>query len=258
MNRWFRVYDDVLDDPKVQRLQPELFKAWINVLCLASKNDGALPPIEDCAFGLRMTAGGARETLDALAHAGLIDIEVDKSKPHNWDKRQFQSDRSTPRVQRFRHARRNVSSTVSETPPETETETETEKKEKRARARASFDRFWSVWPNKVQKLYAEKCFAKVADQIDAIVDGVERYIRDKPPDRPWLNPSTFLNQQRWKDRPAPTGGKSNGKGSIVEAGRRLTERLVAAERERELQGVNRVDDGDPAVRLLPGFRRERP
>lgn len=27
MSRWFRVYDDMLDDPKVQRLDPELFKA---------------------------------------------------------------------------------------------------------------------------------------------------------------------------------------------------------------------------------------
>jgi hypothetical protein len=132
--------------------------------------------------------------------------------------------------------------------------------ETRMRANASFARFWLVWPNKVQKLYAEKCFAKVADQVDAIVDGVERYVREKPPDRPWLNPSTFLNQHRWKDTPAPppTGVKPNGKGSIVEAGRRLTERLVAAERERELQAVDRLDDGDPAVRFLPQQRRERP
>jgi hypothetical protein len=33
--------------------------------------------------------------------------------------------------------------------------------------------------------------------------GLRNYIRDKPPDRSWLNPATFLNQQRFLDAPAP-------------------------------------------------------
>ena len=62
----------------------------------------------------------------------------------------------------------------------------------------------------------------------------------------------------WYDNErAGNGQQRQGKGSIVEAGRRLTERLVAAERERELQAVDRVDDGDPAVRFLPTFGRQR-
>lgn len=68
--------------------------------------------------------------------------------------------------------------------------------------RQSFARFWTAWPHKVGKPAAERAFGKVADEIDAIVAGVERYIRDKPPDRPWLNPATFLNQRRWEDAPA--------------------------------------------------------
>lgn len=67
---------------------------------------------------------------------------------------------------------------------------------------AAFTRFWTAWPHKVGKPAAERAFGKVADEIDAIVAGVERYIRDKPPDRPWLNPATFLNQRRWEDAPA--------------------------------------------------------
>lgn len=68
--------------------------------------------------------------------------------------------------------------------------------------RQSFSRFWTAWPHKVGKPAAERAFGKVADEADAIVAGVERYIRDKPPDRPWLNPATFLNQRRWEDAPA--------------------------------------------------------
>jgi uncharacterized protein YdaU (DUF1376 family) len=43
------------------------------------------------------------------------------------------------------------------------------------------------------------------------------------------------------------------KGAIVDAGKRLTERLGAERRERELRAGNRGDDGDSPGRLLPGF-----
>lgn len=66
----------------------------------------------------------------------------------------------------------------------------------------AFGRFWQVWPHKVGKPAAESAFARHFLEIDAILEGLQRYIRDKPPDRPWLNPSTFLNQRRWEDAPA--------------------------------------------------------
>jgi hypothetical protein len=69
---------------------------------------------------------------------------------------------------------------------------------------AAFDAFWRRWPHKVGKPAAEKAFAKVSGEIEAILIGIDRYIRDKPPDRPWLNPATFLNQRRWEDAPAGT------------------------------------------------------
>lgn len=65
-----------------------------------------------------------------------------------------------------------------------------------------FNDFWHRWPNKVGKPAAEKAFAKVSGEIESILLGIDQYIRDKPPDRPWLNPSTFLNQRRWEDAPA--------------------------------------------------------
>jgi hypothetical protein len=54
MSHWFRVYDDVVDEPKIQRLEPSLFKALINLWCLTSANRGVLPPIHEVAFKLRM------------------------------------------------------------------------------------------------------------------------------------------------------------------------------------------------------------
>jgi hypothetical protein len=125
VSRWFRFYAEALDDPKVQKLDGDTFKAWVNLLCLAAKNQGYLPPIEDIAFGLRLSADGARTLVERLLSATLLDKEsggVDgyRYAPHGWQERQYKSDTSTERVKRFRKR----SKTVTETPPETETETE--------------------------------------------------------------------------------------------------------------------------------------
>lgn len=58
----------------------------------------------------------------------------------------------------------------------------------------------------------------------------------------------------WFDNERRSNGQGNrqGKGAIVEAGRRLTERLIAAEREREVQAERGFREGDDALRLLPG------
>jgi hypothetical protein len=78
---------------------------------------------------------------------------------------------------------------------------------------AAMEAFWSIWPNKVGKPAALKALRSAIDRatISDICAGVESYIRCKPPDRPWLNPATFLNQNRWEDQPAPTTlGPKNG------------------------------------------------
>lgn len=130
MSRWFRFYDDVLDDPKVQRLPSELFKVWVNILCLASRNGGYLPPIGDIWFSLRLCEKDARKHLDALAAAGLLDTDGETLHPHNWSGRQFSSDVSKDRVKRHRERKKAATSnddvTLHVTPPEAEAETEAE------------------------------------------------------------------------------------------------------------------------------------
>jgi hypothetical protein len=124
MTRWFRVYDDLVDDPKVQQLDPSLFKALINFWCLASANDGVFPSSDVIAFKLRMKPEKALRVLDQLRAAGLVDDDAKGARPHNWHQRQFKSDVSTVRVKRFRERRGNVSMAFFETGPETETEAE--------------------------------------------------------------------------------------------------------------------------------------
>jgi hypothetical protein len=107
-----------VNDPKLQLLSDSLFRAWFNVMCIASANGGALPALKDVAFTLRIQPTKAAQVLAQLHTAGLLDKTETGFIPHNWNGRQYKSDVSTERVKRFRQHKRNVSSDVSETPPE--------------------------------------------------------------------------------------------------------------------------------------------
>ncbi|WLB14805.1 hypothetical protein QIH87_50205 (plasmid) [Bradyrhizobium elkanii] len=124
MNHWFRLYNTLVDDPKVQQLPDSLFKALINLWCVASQNDGVLPSNGDIAYKLRIKTEKAAEYVTKLVRAGLIDNVDGTFVPHNWDGRQFQSDSSTERVKRHRNKKRNVSGNVSSNGTETPVETD--------------------------------------------------------------------------------------------------------------------------------------
>jgi predicted transcriptional regulator len=127
MSRWFRMYDELLDDPKVQRLSGDDFKGWVNLLALASRHGGKLPSPADIAFALRLPNDTVSTLLERLLNGGLIERRSGGADgmhyaPYKWAERQYKSDTSTERVKRFRKR----SETVAETPPETDTETEKE------------------------------------------------------------------------------------------------------------------------------------
>jgi len=124
---WFRMYVEILNDPKVQRLTPPLFRTWVNLLAVAAQHDGVLPDGPDLAFLLRQDETTTRSHLAALEKAGLIEKpDAGGWTPHNWAARQYESDSSTERVKRFRKRQRNVSGSVSETPPESESDSDSD------------------------------------------------------------------------------------------------------------------------------------
>lgn len=104
MSRWFRLYSDVLDDPKVQKLPATLFKTWVNLLCLASRHDGVLPGIEDIAFALRLDEEACSSQIQELVARGLLDAGHELA-PHNWNGRQFKSDKDETATERQRNKR---------------------------------------------------------------------------------------------------------------------------------------------------------
>jgi len=75
---------------------------------------------------------------------------------------------------------------------------------------SDFEEWWALYPHKIGKIAAKKKYEIALRHVAGASElwlGVHRYIRDKPADRPWWNPATWLHQGRWKDQPAPEPGK---------------------------------------------------
>src|SRR5258705_9330494 len=109
-DHWFRLYDDVIHDVKVQALPAPVFRLWINTLCIVSDNGGCLPALNAVAFALRVDEAAAFEGITTLRKAGLLEADEDGVLvPHNWKGRQFVTDEAdgsgTPAAVRARNYR---------------------------------------------------------------------------------------------------------------------------------------------------------
>lgn len=134
MSRWLRINEDCIDNPKILKLPEALRWQWVALLCVASKNDGVLPPLDDVALCLRVPEAKAAEFITKLVKAKLIDKDGDVFVPHNWNKRQFKSDSSTDRVKQHRERKRNVSGNGNGNVSSSVTETVTETAPEQSRA----------------------------------------------------------------------------------------------------------------------------
>jgi hypothetical protein len=143
MSRWWRAYDDAVDNAKLILLTDRQHRTWFNLCCVNSANGGTLPALAVIAVKLRMAPEKARRAVAELAALGLVDdIGGGKMAMHNWDRRQFKTDVTDPtnaeRQKRYRNRHRITENTVTETVtgklPETEAETD-KRDVDRARAR---------------------------------------------------------------------------------------------------------------------------
>ena len=67
-----------------------------------------------------------------------------------------------------------------------------------------FNKFWELYPKKVAKEYAYKCFINI-DNLEIIFDDMINTLKKQKRMDSWLdkryipNPSTWINQKRWED-----------------------------------------------------------
>lgn len=172
---WVKLYRDLLDDLEWYELDPKAAKALVMMWLIASENDGYLPNTKTLAFRLRMTEAGTLDVISKLSHwLDQDDIEVISDR--------YQDDR-----------------------PETETETETDI----SVVADLFEKFWTAYPRKVAKPEALKAFKRTKpteESVQAMLSAIQRQgLAEKCAKgeaRFVPHPSTWLNQERWKDQEA--------------------------------------------------------
>jgi hypothetical protein len=257
MSRWFRLDDDVINDPKILLLPEQMRWIWVAFLCIASKNSGELPAINIIALSLRVKETKAAEYLTRLVVAGLIDKTETGFAPHNWAKRQFKSDVSTDRVKRFRKQERNV----SETPPHTQTETHTQNSEADAsgakappeppvdhRKRlfgeglATLAKISGKGPDACRS-FVGKCLKAASDDAVTVLGLIEDAERNQT-----VNPTAWI-----VSRLQPTGNP-DGRRTVHQANDDLLTKLRAFEEPAPSGLCDRAIEN--TVRLLPPRRRE--
>lgn len=224
--RWFRYYEEALNDPKVQKLTGDLFKAWVNLLCLASRSGGSIPSLSDVAFALRVPESKAAIIMTELSSAGLFDaVPGNYFEPHNWCSRQYKSDVSTDRVKRFRKRFTSVSETENETPPEqSRAEAETDKKDSCA-IEEKFDQFFKVYPKRKganPREPARKTFFAFVEwgvDPDAIIAGARQcaIVDVDKVGTPYIpHAAKWLLNRSWQDYPAENVVPITRKGVYVD------------------------------------------
>jgi DnaD/phage-associated family protein len=79
---WIKLYTEILDDPKMGRLPNHLWRRAIELFLLAGKNGngGALQPVEEMAWTLRLDKVKMLEDLHGLAEVGV----VQEAQPDQW------------------------------------------------------------------------------------------------------------------------------------------------------------------------------
>lgn len=103
--KWFRVYHDVLDDPKFATLPLEVFGAWVAILGVASQMEprGTLPSLEEIAFRTRRPVDTLTACVEVmLARKILVKDRAGNLKVYKWDEYQPKSDRVSDRVRKHR------------------------------------------------------------------------------------------------------------------------------------------------------------
>ena len=193
---WFRIYDEALDDPRLQRLPASLFRAWFNLLCAASRNGGTLPDLPDLAFMLRTRPGALSRRLDALRAVGLVEEVDGELRPVEWEKRQFvrqdaqvgaEPMTAAERTRRWRERRARDAAgvtgdvTVTAIDLESNQETKTQTAPEGASACAGFNEFWQAFPSRdgdnpeQPALEAFRKAVAAGAEPEAIIGGAKAY-----------------------------------------------------------------------------------
>lgn len=116
--KWFRLYNEIVDDPKMLKLDDKEFRHFIYFLCVASEceKEGFITlSWEEISWRLRIPQEELKETIKKLKILNIISDNGRGIEFTNWKKRQFKSDDVTSRTRKFKEKERKKGGTFQET-----------------------------------------------------------------------------------------------------------------------------------------------
>lgn len=125
--RWFRLYTEIIDDPKIAKMNDVQFRIFIYLLAVASEHekDGFIAlPLDELAWRIRQTKPRLLNALRYLEEARIITSYDRSFEIINWNKRQFKSDNVTERTRRSKERSRERLPERHQSRADTETESE--------------------------------------------------------------------------------------------------------------------------------------
>ena len=212
---WIRLYTDLPNSAKVQRLPDHLFRFLINCWCLtgASKDD-CLPELEEIAWTLKIDAGICRAYVDHLLEQNVLIRRQGSGKivPKNWDDRQFLSDSARDRTRKYRERikkpvmKRHSDAVVTVQYSDTDSDSDPQAPER------AFAALYEKHPRKTKRYLAETAVAAIfaplvgTDRTRTASEIVtvhaawcdsEEWTKESGRFAPALD--RWLTEQRWKD-----------------------------------------------------------
>jgi hypothetical protein len=224
MNQWFRMYAEFSTDPKIRTMSDVLQIRLVRLFCLRSSGLTEKLSCDELKYGIGCNDDETfLETKLAFQAKGFIDENWDVL---NWNKRQFVSDSSTERVNKFRAKQALKQDETFQKRDETKNETHqnrteqnrTEKKKTPAPGKPSAEclTLYQAYPRHVAPAAAYRAIGKALQvkPFDYLIAAVNRYAKSVQAADPQYiaHPATWFNAGRYDDEPSalfPSGGKSN-------------------------------------------------
>lgn len=231
---WIKLYDEILDDPKMGRLSDGAFRLAISLFLLAGRQesrDGRLPDIEDVAWALRLSSDLFGQYWQELERAGIVHLEDGNPVVTNFEKRQSALS-PAEKQKRYRDRKRqealqdsyhdeytNVTDSVTKSNTEIEREIDKEEDEEKEGSLSSSDPtiedVYQMYGNEVgtlSKVISDSIEIAVEEHgsqtvIDAIKTAVYRQKRN------WAYVEGILRNWRVEGRDTRNGNKPKNGGN---------------------------------------------
>lgn len=133
---WFRMYSEFASDPKVQSMSEAMQRRLMMLFCLRCSNTLVTLQDDEIAFALRISDEELSDTKALFMRKGFVNEAWEIMQ---WDKRQFVSDSSAPRVAAYRERQKQAKEQASNVTvtPQIQNRTDTEQKQNRTEKKAA-------------------------------------------------------------------------------------------------------------------------